>query len=312
MRVCYKSSSVNQTVEQREGGGNPNSAGRHYRYSRSLLCGFIITMAQRRMFSQDIVSSDAFLDMPTSSQVLYFHLAMRADDDGFITPKMTMRVIGSGDDDLKVLIAKRFVLVFEGGVVVIKHWLIHNLIRADLYKETLYKKEKSTLGLNENGAYTELRDGVSEIKTTEPPKWLKARRGELRTANVPQTVHRLGKVSIGKVREVEDSKEEASITFLEELSEAVKQSLSEKYAISPRGIQSKATDLTLYCKQNGKKYKNYKAFLENALRKDKRKLQDEFSLAASPSKKEPEPELTPEQTEKNRQIRANIAAMLKK
>ena len=155
-------------------------------------------MAQRRMFSSDIVSSDAFLDMPVSSQVLYFHLAMRSDDDGFVTPKMVMRLIGSNEDDLKVLIAKRFILPFESGVVVIKHWLIHNLIRADLYKETLYKKEKAMLGLNENGSYTELRDGVSEIKQIESPEWLKRRRGELRTANVPQTVPRLGKDRLDK------------------------------------------------------------------------------------------------------------------
>lgn len=162
-------------------------------------------MAQRRMFSPDIVSSDAFLDMPVSSQVLYFHLAMRADDDGFVTPRMVMRLIGSTEDDLKVLKAKRFILDFESGVIVIKHWLIHNLIRADLYKETLYKKEKSSLGLNENGAYTELREGVSEIKQIESPEWLKRRRGELRTANVPQTAPRSGKVREGQVRLGKDS-----------------------------------------------------------------------------------------------------------
>jgi hypothetical protein len=157
-------------------------------------------MAQRRMFSQDIVSSDAFLDMPISSQVLYFHLAIRADDDGFVTPRTIMRMIGSGIDDLKVLEVKRFILPFESGVIVIKHWLIHNLIRADLYKETLYKKEKATLGLNENGAYTELRNGVSELKAIESPEWLKKRRNGERTADVPQTAPRLGKVRVGKDR----------------------------------------------------------------------------------------------------------------
>lgn len=155
-------------------------------------------MAQRRMFSPDIVSSDAFLDMPASSQALYFHLGMNADDDGFVNPKRIMRVMAASEDDLKVLLAKRFLLTFESGVVVIKHWLIHNLIRADLYKETLYKNEKKVLGLNENGAYTELREGVNEIKRIEAPKWLKIRRGELRTANVPQTARRLGKVRLGK------------------------------------------------------------------------------------------------------------------
>ena len=153
------------------------------------------------MFSTMIVDSDAFLDMSSSAQNLYFHLGMRADDDGFIdNPKKVLRVIGGNDDDLKLLMAKRFILSFESGVVVIKHWLIHNLIRSDLYKETLYKKEKATLGLNESGAYTELREGVGELKRIESPKWLKERKGEVSTANVPQTAHRIGKVSIGKER----------------------------------------------------------------------------------------------------------------
>lgn len=173
-------------------------------------------MAQRRMFSPDIVASDAFLDMPVSSQVLYFHLGMRADDDGFVSPRSVMRTVGVSEDDLKVLIGKRFILPFQSGVVVIKHWLIHNLIRADLYKETLYKQEKKLLGLNENGAYTELRDGVSELQQIEAPKWLKIRRGELRTANVPQTVPRLGKDRLGKDSiEREDTPAKIAKSFFE-------------------------------------------------------------------------------------------------
>lgn len=152
------------------------------------------------MFSPDIVESDAFLDMPISSQALYFHLAMNSDDDGFVNPKRIMRLVGVNDDDLKVLLTKRFLLNFESGVVVVKHWLIHNLIRSDLYKETLYKKEKSLIGLNDNGAYTELRKGISELKKIEPPKWLILRQGKKRTANVPQTALRLGKDRLGKVR----------------------------------------------------------------------------------------------------------------
>lgn len=113
-------------------------------------------MAQRRLFSQAIVESDAFLDMPISSQALYFHLGMHADDDGFINPKKIMRMIGAPPDDLNVLLTKRFVLRFESGVVVIKHWLIHNTIRQDRYKETMYLEEKSLLKLKENKAYTEL------------------------------------------------------------------------------------------------------------------------------------------------------------
>ena len=87
-------------------------------------------MAEKRMFTQKIIDSDAFLDMPLSTQALYFHLNMRADDDGFINnPKRIQRTIGASDDDLKLLIAKRFVICFENGVIVIKHWKMHNTLR---------------------------------------------------------------------------------------------------------------------------------------------------------------------------------------
>lgn len=104
-----------------------------------------------------IVDSDAFLDMPHSAQNLYFHMNMRADDDGFVNnPKKIMRMIGATDDDLKILLAKRFILGFDSGVVVIKHWRMHNILRKDRYHETQYTDEKSQLELKENGAYTEL------------------------------------------------------------------------------------------------------------------------------------------------------------
>lgn len=112
-------------------------------------------MAERRMFAKTIIDSDAFLDMPLSTQALYFHLSMRADDDGFInSPKKVQRMVGCGDDDLKLLIAKNFLIPFESGVVVIKHWKIHNYIRNDRYKPTVYKEEKSQLYLKDNNAYT--------------------------------------------------------------------------------------------------------------------------------------------------------------
>ena len=86
-------------------------------------------MAERRMFSKSIIDSDLFLDMPATTQMLYFHLAMRADDDGFINdPKRIMRMIGASDDDMRILIAKQFVILFDSGIVVIKHWRIHNYI----------------------------------------------------------------------------------------------------------------------------------------------------------------------------------------
>lgn len=112
-------------------------------------------MAERRMFAKTIIDSDAFLDMPLSTQALYFHLSMRADDDGFINnPKKIQRMIGGTDDDIKLLIAKNFIIPFESGVVVIKHWKIHNYIQKDRYKETVYKEEKAFLITKDNNAYS--------------------------------------------------------------------------------------------------------------------------------------------------------------
>lgn len=113
-------------------------------------------MAERRMFTQKIIDSDAFLDMPLSSQALYFHLNMRADDDGFINnPKRIQRTVGASDDDLKLLLAKRFVIGFASGVLVIKHWRMHNALRKDRYSPTQYQEEFAMLEVKDNKAYTE-------------------------------------------------------------------------------------------------------------------------------------------------------------
>ena len=112
-------------------------------------------MAERRMFAKTIIDSDAFLEMPLSTQSLYFHLSMRADDDGFVNnPKSIQKMIGASDDDLKLLIAKSFILIFESGVIVIKHWRINNYIRNDRYHETVYQEEKALLNIKNNDAYT--------------------------------------------------------------------------------------------------------------------------------------------------------------
>lgn len=112
-------------------------------------------MAERRMFAKTIIDSDAFLDMPLSTQALYFHLSMRADDDGFINnPKKIQRMVGASEDDLRLLIAKNFLIPFESGVVVIKHWKIHNYIQKDRYNPTVYEEEKSLLREKPNKAYT--------------------------------------------------------------------------------------------------------------------------------------------------------------
>lgn len=108
------------------------------------------------MFAKTIIDSDAFLDMPLSAQALYFHLSMRADDDGFINnPKKIQRMIGASDDDCKLLIMKQFIIPFESGIVVIKHWRIHNYIQKDRYAPTIYQEEKSALTINKNREYTE-------------------------------------------------------------------------------------------------------------------------------------------------------------
>ena len=112
-------------------------------------------MAEKRMFSIRIVDSDAFLDMPLSTQALYFHLGMRADDDGFINNHNKIRkIIGASEDDIKLLIAKSFIIMFESGVIVVKHWHINNYQRSDRKKSTTYTKELEQLELKENKSYT--------------------------------------------------------------------------------------------------------------------------------------------------------------
>lgn len=146
-------------------------------------------MAERRMFAKNVIDSDLFLDMPLSTQALYFHLAMRADDDGFVNnPKKITRMIGANDDSLKLLCAKQFIIPFENGIVVIKHWRIHNYIRKDTYKETSYKAEKSRLSVDSSEKYI-LRDesvtGSSQV------------RDDIVDGSLTQDS--IGKVSIGKV-----------------------------------------------------------------------------------------------------------------
>lgn len=117
-------------------------------------------MAEKRMFTKKITESDAFLEMPLSAQCLYFHLNMEADDDGFVNhPKKTMRTIGANEDDIKLLITKRFVLVFDSGVIVIKHWRMHNTIQNDRYHPTDYQEEFKQLALKDNKSYTKNDSG---------------------------------------------------------------------------------------------------------------------------------------------------------
>lgn len=128
------------------------------------------------MFSPQIVGSDAFLDMPLTAQALYFHLNMEADHDGFVNPRRIMRMIGAANDDLQILIAKRFLIGFDSGVVVIKHWWINNLRRLDRHVPTTYQDELKELGVKDNKAYTKnttqlglLTDDASTMTTKRQP-----------------------------------------------------------------------------------------------------------------------------------------------
>ena len=121
-------------------------------------------MAERRMMSKSIIKSDTFLDMPATTQNLYFHMLLDADDDGFINaPKSIMRMIGAKDDDMKVLAAKQFVIPFESGVVVIKDWKIHNYIQNDRYKPSALP-ERDLLNIQKDKTYT-LKNDVSSMDT---------------------------------------------------------------------------------------------------------------------------------------------------
>lgn len=113
-------------------------------------------MAEKRMFTKKVVESDAFLDLPFSAQCLYFHLNMNSDDDGFLnSPGKIIRIAGASQEDLNLLIEKRFILDFGNGVIVIKHWKMHNTLKKDRYKPTQYQKQFDMLSVKENGAYTE-------------------------------------------------------------------------------------------------------------------------------------------------------------
>lgn len=125
-------------------------------------------MAQRRMFSKKIVDTDLFIEMSPTAKLLYFYLNMSADDDGFVgNPKTIKLVSGATDDDLKILVAKQFIIPFESGVIVIKDWKIHNYIQKDRYSKTQYTDEKSQLVVEENGTYTRCIQNVSKLDTQD-------------------------------------------------------------------------------------------------------------------------------------------------
>lgn len=218
-------------------------------------------MAERRMFAKTIIDSDAFLDMPLSTQALYFHLSMRADDDGFINnPKKIQRMVGCGDDDLKLLVAKNFIIPFESGVVVIKHWKLHNYIQKDRYRETVYLEEKSMLETKGNKAYTLLDTKcIHDVSNTDTQDRLgKERLGEfsivednISASDEPEPPKKPTKHKYGEYNNVLLTDEEL-------------EKLKDEYIDWNERIER----LSSYVASTGKKYKSHYATIRNWARKD--------------------------------------------
>ena len=151
-------------------------------------------MADKRMFSSKIIDSDAFIEMSPTARLLYYDMGMRADDDGFIdSPKKIMRIIGASDSDLKELIDNGFVLRFDSGVIVIRHWYVNNRVRRDTYHETIYTEEKSRLFMEKNNVYQLRNDSVTDTLQTRDEIGSQIRGGEDRIDK-----DRLGKDRLGE------------------------------------------------------------------------------------------------------------------
>ena len=237
-------------------------------------------MAERRMFAKTIIDSDAFLDMSVTARLLYYDLSMRADDDGFVnSPKKIMRMIGASEDDLRMLAARKFIIPFENGVVVIKHWRIHNYIRKDRYSETTYSEQKELLELDENGSYR-LIDGNSSTDC-QPIGNQRSTTGQP-LVNQRLTQDRLGKDRLGKDRlgkdiDAPDKPEKPTrhkhglyqnVLLTDEDFETLKSEF-------PSDWELRIERLSEYIASTGKSYKNHLATIRSWARKDASKKSEE-------------------------------------
>lgn len=207
------------------------------------------------MFSKRITESDAFLDMPLTTQCLYFHLNMNGDDDGFVNnPKRIMRLIGASEDDLKILISKAFVLVFDSGVIVIKHWRINNTLQNDRYKPTSYKDEYEMLGIKDNESYT-WKQNVSILEAQH---------------NI--TKHNITKHSIDIKHKYGEFKH---VMLTDEQYNKLLDSIGETK------LKEYITKVDEYCQQYGKHYKDYFLTIRNWYKKDHKEINDDYSIITS-------------------------------
>lgn len=141
------------------------------------------------MFSPEVVCDDKFIDMPTSTQALYFQLGMHADDDGFIGPKKIMRIISASEDDLKILIGKKFVIPFESGVVVVRHWRVNNLIRKDWYRPSIHVEEKGLISFDKSGVYHFVNELAPNSSTQVVSKLVSNKASKEAGRDAPQLTH---------------------------------------------------------------------------------------------------------------------------
>ena len=206
-------------------------------------------MAERRMFAKTIIDSDKFLDMPLSTQALYFHLSMRADDEGFISnPKKIMRMIGSDEDSMRLLIAKQFIIPFDSGIVVIKHWKIHNYIQSDRFKETICTNERKQLGYAENREYVKLdTECIQDVSNSE-------------------TQYSIDKISIDKISIDKPQKHKHGEYKHVLLTDDEYSRLKDEYGPATADQYIKTVDE--YCEMKGKSYQNYNLAIRNFMKRD--------------------------------------------
>ena len=214
-------------------------------------------MAERRMFAKSIVLSDAFLDMPLGARCLYMTMGMMADDDGFVNNARTIiRITGASDDDLRVLIAKKFIIPFEDGVIVIKHWRINNYLRNDRYQETKYIEYKARLLIDKNGAYSMPNSAVG-IPSSGIPSIGKDRLGKDRIDDIAsaEAKHKPEKHKYGEYQNVL-------------LTDAEYEKLKKEFSDLPERIER----LSEYIASKGIKYKSHYATIKAWARRDREKM----------------------------------------
>ena len=203
-------------------------------------------MASRRMFALSVIDTDSFLEMPLTAQALYFHLGMRADDDGFVSsPKRILKLTSCAEDDLRVLIAKGYAIPFESGVLVINHWKLNNKIQKDRYHATLYKEEMKRLQVDETGMYTECIQDVSKTDTQVRLGKDSIDKDSIDTAAAASD-------PVSKEKEVRHKHGEYKHVLLTEKQYA---DLIADYGESRTAAAIRKVDE--YCESHGKTYKNY-------------------------------------------------------